>query len=107
MCTAVLKQYLPRIAGEALKLLEQCKELAPTLPELYTVQSRILKHAGDPQGAAVVACKAEIMDLADRSDPRSPPHHLPLTRCKHTPVLGTSGVTDFLMYDGGGLGGSV
>ncbi len=53
-------------AGEALRLLEQCKELAPTLPELYTVQSRILKHAGDPQGAAEAACKAESMDLADR-----------------------------------------
>ncbi len=52
--------------GEALRLLEQCKELAPTLPELYTVQSRILKHAGDPQGAAEAACKAESMDLADR-----------------------------------------
>ena len=55
-------------AGEALRLLEQCKQLAPTLPELYTVQSRILKHAGDPQGAAAAACKAESMDLADRCD---------------------------------------
>lgn len=53
-------------AGEALRLLQQCRELAPTLPELYAVQGRILKHAGDPEGAAAVACRAESMDLADR-----------------------------------------
>lgn len=43
--------------------------LAPSLPELYTVQARILKHAGDPEGAAIGASKAESMDLADRSAP--------------------------------------
>ena len=53
-------------AGEALRRLQQCRELAPTLPELYAVQGRILKHAGDPEGAAAVACRAESMDLADR-----------------------------------------
>lgn len=68
-------------AGEALRLLEQCKQLAPTLPELYTVQSRILKHAGDPQGAAAAACKAESMDLADRCAHRALSEHSP--RC-HT-----------------------
>ncbi|CAK0738600.1 hypothetical protein CVIRNUC_001066 [Coccomyxa viridis] len=52
--------------GEALRRLQQCRELAPTLPELYAVQGRILKHAGDPEGAAAVACRAESMDLADR-----------------------------------------
>ena len=30
------------------------------------MQGRILKHAGDPEGAAAVACRAESMDLADR-----------------------------------------
>ena len=37
------------------------------------MQSRILKHAGDPQGAAAAACKAEAMDLADRSACRACP----------------------------------
>lgn len=59
--------------GEALKLLGQCAELAPTLPELYTVQSRILKHAGDPDGAAKAACRAESMDLSDRCAPQQDP----------------------------------
>ena len=54
-------------------MLGQCAELAPTLPELYTVQSRILKHSGDPDGAAKAACRAESMDLSDRCAPQQDP----------------------------------
>ena len=63
---AMLRRPRRCAAGEALRLLQQCRELAPTLPELYAVQGRILKHAGDLEGAAAVACRAESMDLADR-----------------------------------------
>ena len=38
----------------------------PELPDVYTVQSRIAKHAGDLDAAAAAACKAESLDLADR-----------------------------------------
>ena len=48
-------------------MLERCIQHTPTLLELYTVQCKILKHAGDPQGAAAAADKARSMDLADRS----------------------------------------
>ena len=47
-------------------MLERCIQHTPTLLELYTVQCRILKHAGDPEGAAAAADKARSMDLADR-----------------------------------------
>ena len=47
-------------------MLGRCLELAPTLPEAYSVQARLLKHAGDPQGAAVAAVRAQSLDLADR-----------------------------------------
>jgi peptide alpha-N-acetyltransferase len=53
-------------AGAALAALGRCLEVAPTLPELYSVQARVLKHAGDPQGAAAAAVKAQSLDLADR-----------------------------------------
>ena len=47
-------------------MLDRCIQHAPTLLELYTVQCKILKHAGDPEGAAAAADKARSMDLADR-----------------------------------------
>ena len=54
-------------AGDALQMVDRCIHHSPTLLELYTVQCRILKHAGDPEGAAAAADKARSMDLADRS----------------------------------------
>ena len=53
-------------AGDALEMVDRCIHHSPTLLELYTVQCRILKHAGDPEGAAAAADKARSMDLADR-----------------------------------------
>ena len=53
-------------AGDALQMVDRCIHHSPTLLELYTVQCRILKHAGDPEGAAAAADKARSMDLADR-----------------------------------------
>ncbi|KAL3138957.1 hypothetical protein ABBQ32_005768 [Trebouxia sp. C0010 RCD-2024] len=52
--------------GDALGMLDRCIQHSPSLLELYTVQCRILKHAGDPEGAAAAADKARSMDLADR-----------------------------------------
>ncbi len=49
-------------------MLRQCMEHTPTLIELYTVKAKILKHAGDIEGAAAAADKARSMDLADRWD---------------------------------------
>ena len=47
-------------------MLRQCTEHTPTLIELYTLKAKILKHAGDAEGAAASADKARSMDLADR-----------------------------------------
>ena len=55
-----------RLTGKALELLQQCTEHTPTLIELYTVKAKILKHAGDVEGAAAATDKARSMDLADR-----------------------------------------
>lgn len=54
------------IVGDAVEMVDRCIQHTPTLLELYTVQCKILKHAGDPQGAAAAADKARSMDLADR-----------------------------------------
>ena len=53
-------------AGDALSMLDRCIQHTPTLLELYSAQCKILKHAGDPEGAAAAADKARSMDLADR-----------------------------------------
>lgn len=53
-------------AGRALELLGQCVEHTPTLVELYTFQAKVLKHAGDLQGAVAASDKARSMDLNDR-----------------------------------------
>ena len=55
--------------GAALAALDRCFGVAPKLPELYSVQARVLKHAGDPAGAAAAAVKAQSLDLADRCLP--------------------------------------
>ena len=47
-------------------MLDRCIQHTPTLLELYSAQCKILKHAGDPEGAAAAADKARSMDLADR-----------------------------------------
>ena len=47
-------------------MVEQCLRHTPTLEEAYSVKARVLKHAGDPTGAAASADKARHMDLADR-----------------------------------------
>ncbi len=44
----------------------ECVELAPDVPEVYSVKARILKHAGDLEGAAASAVKAQSLDLTDR-----------------------------------------
>ena len=55
-----------RCIGDALEMLQRCIEQSPELLELYTLQCKILKHAGDLAGAAAAADKARSMDLADR-----------------------------------------
>lgn len=55
--------------GDALEMLQKCIEQFPELLELYTLQCKILKHAGDLEGAAAAADKARSMDLADRYTP--------------------------------------
>ena len=52
--------------GKAFDMLQQCMQHTPTLVELYTLKAKILKHAGDVEGAAAAADKARSMDLADR-----------------------------------------
>lgn len=61
------------LAEKAFQMISRCSEIAPTVPEVYTVKSRILKHAGDVEGAAASAVRAQGLDLADRcSIPRAP-----------------------------------
>lgn len=47
-------------------MLQRCIQQCPELLELYTLQCKIAKHAGDLEGAAAAADKARSMDLADR-----------------------------------------
>ena len=47
-------------------MLARCVEHTPTLEEEYSLKARILKNAGDPEGAAASADRARHMDLADR-----------------------------------------
>ena len=51
---------------QALQLVDECIQQLPTLIELRSARSRILKHAGDVAGAAEEAESARKMDLADR-----------------------------------------
>ncbi|KAK9808522.1 hypothetical protein WJX73_004343 [Symbiochloris irregularis] len=50
----------------AVELLNEAIQLAPDLIELHTAMAKVLKHAGDAQGAAQAAVKAQSLDLADR-----------------------------------------
>ncbi|KAI3463358.1 hypothetical protein Pfo_020021 [Paulownia fortunei] len=50
----------------ALGKIDEAIEHTPTVIDLYSVKSRILKHAGDLAAAAALADEARCMDLADR-----------------------------------------
>uniref|UniRef100_A0A6N2MUE8 Uncharacterized protein n=2 Tax=Salix viminalis TaxID=40686 RepID=A0A6N2MUE8_SALVM len=50
----------------ALGKIDEAIEHTPTVIDLYSVKSRILKHAGDLAAAATLADEARCMDLADR-----------------------------------------
>ncbi|KAK1264505.1 hypothetical protein QJS04_geneDACA024425 [Acorus gramineus] len=50
----------------ALAKINEAIEHTPTVIDLYSVKSRILKHAGDLPAAANLADEARSMDLADR-----------------------------------------
>ncbi|KAM7480418.1 hypothetical protein LguiA_028631 [Lonicera macranthoides] len=50
----------------SLAKIDEAIEHTPTVIDLYTAKSRILKHGGDLAGAAALADEARCMDLADR-----------------------------------------
>ncbi|KAJ6947281.1 N-terminal acetyltransferase A complex auxiliary subunit NAA15-like [Populus alba x Populus x berolinensis] len=50
----------------ALSKIDEAIRHTPTVIDLYSVKSRILKHAGDLPAAATLADEARCMDLADR-----------------------------------------
>ncbi|KAK8988644.1 hypothetical protein V6N11_030027 [Hibiscus sabdariffa] len=50
----------------ALSKIDEALQHTPTVIDLYSVKSRILKHAGDLVAAASLADEARCMDLADR-----------------------------------------
>ncbi|XP_057451305.1 N-terminal acetyltransferase A complex auxiliary subunit NAA15-like [Lotus japonicus] len=50
----------------ALSKINEAIEHTPTVIDLYSVKSRILKHAGDLAAAAAFADEARCMDLSDR-----------------------------------------
>ncbi|TKY48130.1 N-alpha-acetyltransferase 15, NatA auxiliary subunit [Spatholobus suberectus] len=50
----------------ALSKIDEAIDHTPTVIDLYSVKSRILKHAGDLAAAAAFADEARCMDLADR-----------------------------------------
>ncbi|KAF1859666.1 hypothetical protein Lal_00010250 [Lupinus albus] len=50
----------------ALSKINEAIKHTPTVIDLYSVKSRILKHAGDLAAAAALADEARCMDLADR-----------------------------------------
>ncbi|XP_010537937.1 PREDICTED: N-alpha-acetyltransferase 15, NatA auxiliary subunit [Tarenaya hassleriana] len=50
----------------ALSKINEAIEHTPTVIDLYSVKSRILKHVGDLTAAAALANEARCMDLADR-----------------------------------------
>ncbi|KAJ8427132.1 hypothetical protein Cgig2_033942 [Carnegiea gigantea] len=52
--------------GTALAKIDEAISHTPTVIDLYSVKSRILKHAGDLTAAAALADEARCMDLADR-----------------------------------------
>ena len=46
--------------------MEECEKEHSDMLEVYTTRSVVLKHAGDLQGAAQAADKAQSLDRADR-----------------------------------------
>ncbi|XVE52132.1 hypothetical protein DITRI_Ditri02bG0097600 [Diplodiscus trichospermus] len=50
----------------ALSKIDEAMQHTPTVIDLYSVKSRLLKHAGDLVAAASLADEARCMDLADR-----------------------------------------
>ena len=74
-----LKHHVFMPTGKALDMLQQCMQHTPTLVELYTLKAKILKHAGDVEGAAAAADKARSMDLADRCSCPSTYANIPVT----------------------------
>ncbi|GMN37279.1 hypothetical protein TIFTF001_006685 [Ficus carica] len=50
----------------ALSKIDEAFEHTPTVIDLYSAKSRILKHSGDLPAAAALADEARCMDLADR-----------------------------------------
>ncbi|XP_068334434.1 N-terminal acetyltransferase A complex auxiliary subunit NAA15-like [Pyrus communis] len=50
----------------ALSKIDEAIEHTPTVIDLYSAKSRVLKHAGDLPAAAALADEARCMDLADR-----------------------------------------
>ncbi|KAK4479629.1 hypothetical protein RD792_015155 [Penstemon davidsonii] len=50
----------------ALTKIDEAIQHTPTVIDLYSVKSRILKHAGDLAAAAALADEARCMDLSDR-----------------------------------------
>ncbi|XP_021848124.1 N-terminal acetyltransferase A complex auxiliary subunit NAA15 [Spinacia oleracea] len=50
----------------ALEKIDEAINHTPTVIDLYSAKSRILKHAGDLKAAAALADEARCMDLADR-----------------------------------------
>lgn len=59
-------RWLQGRLGEALACVEEALAHTPTLIELHTAKAKILKHAGDLDGAAQCAEVARRMDLQDR-----------------------------------------
>ena len=56
------------VTGAALALVDKAIAHTPTVIELHGIRSKVLKHAGDAQGAAAAAEQSRTMDLADRWD---------------------------------------
>jgi tetratricopeptide (TPR) repeat protein len=50
----------------ALSLLSKALDHTPTLPEILMAKAKVLKRAGDPQGAAHAMEEARLLDLQDR-----------------------------------------
>lgn len=55
-----------RHTEEALKYVDACLKMNPSLIEAHSVRARVLRHAGDLAGAAHAADTARGMDLSDR-----------------------------------------
>lgn len=50
----------------ALRYVDGAARHTPTIIECYSIKARLLKHMGCPEGAALMADRARMMDLSDR-----------------------------------------